>query len=341
LRSVIDIDRSRQMAQRPTMNDVARTAGVSLKTVSRVVNGETTVAPDLVARVRAAVASLDYHPHLGAAMLRRNDRLTGTIGVLLEDASHPFSAAVHRAIADEAHARGVHVLTGNLDDNPQRERELAEAFGRRQADGLILAPTGDDQRHLGSLKDLPIVFVDRRASGAEADTVVSTNVAGAAGAVRHLVAHGHRRIAYLGDYQRLPTAKDRFRGYRKALGGGLGGPEVHDLHDAAAAEKATVALLRGPDAPTAIFAGQSRITIGVVRALRRLGKHQTVALVGFDDFPLADLLEPAITVVAQDPARLGRTAANVLFERIEGYDGPPREIRIPTTLIPRGSGEIA
>src|ERR1700749_4142642 len=105
------------MGQRPTMNDVARTAGVSLKTVSRVVNGETTVAPDLVARVRAAVASLDYHPHLGATMLRRNDRLTGTIGVLLEDVSHPFSAAVHRAIADEAHTRGVHVLTGNLDDN--------------------------------------------------------------------------------------------------------------------------------------------------------------------------------------------------------------------------------
>jgi LacI family transcriptional regulator len=273
-------------------------------------------------------------------MLRRNDRLTGTIGVLLEDVSHPLSAAVHRAIADEAHARGVHVLTGNLDDSPQRERELAEAFGRRQADGLILAPTGDDQRHLDSLKGLPIVFVDREASGAEADTVVSTNVAGAAAAVRHLVEHGHRRIAYLGDYPRLPTAKDRLRGYRKALAG-LVGPEVHDLHDPVTAEKATVSLLRGPDAPTAIFAGQSPITIGVVRALRRLREHRTVALVGFDDFPLADLLEPAVTVVAQDPARLGRTAAKALFERIEGYDGPPREIRIPTTLIPRGSGEIA
>lgn len=327
------------MAQRPTMNDVARTAGVSLKTVSRVVNGETTVAPDLAARVRAAVESLDYRPHLGASMLRRQDKRTRTIGVLLEDAAHPFSAAVHRAIADEAHARGVHVLTGNLDDNPQRERELAEAFGRRQADGLILAPTCDDQRHLNALNNLPIVFVDRHGSGAEADTVVSTNVVGAAGAVRHLVAHGHRRIAYLGDYLRLPTARDRFRGYRKALGGRTG-PVVHDLHDAVAAEKATVALLRGAEPPTAIFAGQSRITIGVVRALRRLDRHRTVALVGFDDFPLADLLDPAITVVAQDPGRLGRTAANVLFERIDGYRGPPREIRIPTTLIPRGSGEI-
>jgi LacI family transcriptional regulator len=336
LRSVIDIDGSRQMTQRPTMNDVARTAGVSLKTVSRVVNGETTVAPDLAARVRAAVESLDYRPHLGASMLRRQDRRTRTIGVLLEDVSHPFSAAVHRAVADAAQVRGVHVLTGNLDDDPQRERELAEAFRRRQVDGLILAPTRDDQRHLGTI---PVVFVDREASGVDADTVVSTNVSGAAAAVRHLVAHGHRRIAYLGDFPRLPTARDRFRGYRKALGGRTG-PVVHDLHDAVAAEKATIALLRGPEPPTAIFAGQSRITVGVVRALRRLDRQRTVALVGFDDFPLADLLDPAITVVAQDPDRLGRTAANVLFERIEGYDGPPREIRIPTTLIPRGSGEI-
>src|ERR1044071_5266404 len=132
------------MTQRPTMNDVARTAGVSLKTVSRVVNGETTVAPDLAARVRAAVESLDYRPHLGASMLRRNDRRTRTVGVLLEDLSNPFSATVARAVEDECRVRGVQVLTGSLDEDPSRERELARAFAERQTDGLILAPTGDD-----------------------------------------------------------------------------------------------------------------------------------------------------------------------------------------------------
>src|SRR5688500_7839978 len=151
LRSVIDIDGSRQMVQRPTMNDVARTAGVSLKTVSRVVNGESSVAPDLAARVRAAVALLDYRPHLGASMLRLNDRLTRTIGVLLEDVANPFRAAVHRAIEDEARARGIHVLTGSLDDDPGRERELAAAFAQRQTDGLIIAPTGSDQSYLAGL----------------------------------------------------------------------------------------------------------------------------------------------------------------------------------------------
>ncbi len=327
------------MAQRPTMNDVARTAGVSLKTVSRVVNGEPTVAPDLAARVRAAVASLDYRPHLGASMLRRNDRRTRTIGVLLEDVSNPFSAAVHRAVEDEARARGIYVLTGSLDEDPARERELADAFAQRQTDGLIIAPTAADQGYLTGLT-MPMVFVDRSAAGVDGDTVVSTNVAGAAGAVRHLVAHGHRRIAYLGDLRSLPTARDRHRGYLRALGG-RPGPVVHDLHNSAAAERAVVAVLRAPDPPTAIFAAQNLITIGAVRALRRLGRHRQVALVGFDDFPLADLLDPAITVVAQDPARMGRTAAGALFERIDGHDGPPREIRIPTTLIPRGSGEIA
>jgi len=327
------------MAHRPTMNDVARTAGVSLKTVSRVVNGETTVAADLAARVHDAVASLDYRPHLGASLLRRNDRRTRTIGVLLEDVANPFSAALHRAIEDAARARGIQVLTGSLDEDPGRERELAAAFAQRQADGLILAPAGGDQSYLAGLGGLPVVFVDRAASGVGGDTVLATNVAGAAGAVRHLISHGHRRIAYLGDLRRLTTARDRHRGYLRALGR-QAGPAVHDLHDEAAAEHAAVAVLRGPDPPTAIFAAQNLITIGVVRALRRLGLASSVALVGFDDFPLADLLEPGVTVVAQDPARMGRTAADALFERIDGHDGPPREIRIATTLIPRGSGEI-
>ena len=161
----------------------------------------------------------------------------------------------------------------------------------------------------------------------------------AAAATRHLVAQGHRRIAYLGDLRRLTTARDRHRGYLRALGG-RAGPEAHDLRDAAAAERATIAMLRSHDPPTAIFAARHVITIGAMRALRRLGRQHRIALVGFDDFPLADLLDPAVTVVAQDPARMGRMAATTLFECIDGDKGPPREIRIPTTLIRRGSGEI-
>jgi LacI family transcriptional regulator len=343
-----------------TMRDVARSAGVSLKTVSRVVNGETTVAPDLAARVRAAVDSLSYRPHIGASMLRRNDRRTRTIAVLLQDVADPFSAAVHRAVEDEARRHGVHVLTGSLDEDPQRERDLARAFAQRQADGLIVAPTGSDQGYLGSLGDIPIVFVDRPAEGFAADSVLATNTAGAAGAVRHLIAHGHRRIAYLGDQVRIRTAprsdgaastagvapklsnvRNRYQGYLDALGeAGLESSGVRGLHDSASAEHATATVLSGADPPSAIFTSQYLITIGAVRALRRLGRQHDVALVGFDDFPLADLLDPGITVVAQDPVAMGRTAARALFERIDGADGPARDFWIPTTLIPRGSGEL-
>lgn len=328
-------------AARPTMNDVARSAGVSLKTVSRVVNGETTVDPALVARVREAVASLRYRPNLGASMLRRNDRRTGTIGLLLTDVSDPLAAVLHRAVEDEARARGVHVLTGSLDEDPGRERELTRAFARLHTDGLILVPTGSDQGHLALElpAELPVVFVDRPAVGFAGDTVLAGHADGAAEAIRHLLAYGHRRIAYLDDRPWLATTRDRLRGYLRAIAG-RPGPVVHDLRDPVAAEQATISLLCGPDPPTAILTGQHPVTVGVVRALRRLGRQRSVALVGCADFPLADLLEPAITVVTVDPVQIGRTAADALFERIDGRDDPPREISIPAILIPRGSGEL-
>ena len=316
-------------AGRPTMNDVARSAGVSLKTVSRVVNGETTVAPELAARVQAAVESLNYRPHIGASMLRRNDRSTRTIGLLVEDVGNPFSAALHRAVEDEARRRGVHVLTGSLDEDPQRERELARAFAQRHADGLIVTPVDDDQSYLaGELAhDTPVVFVDRPGSGFIADSVLSTNRTGATEAVRHLISHGHRRIAFLGDHARIATARSRYQGYLDALAESQLEPvAAHELHHSSAAESATMSLFRSDTPPTALFASQNLVTIGAVRALRRLRLHREVALVGFDDFPLADLLEPAVTVIAQDPTVMGTTAARALFDRIDGETSqPPRE----------------
>ncbi len=328
---------------RPTMNDVARSAGVSLKTVSRVVNGETTVDPALVARVRAAVDSLHYRPHLGASMLRRNDRRTGTIGLLLQDVGNPYSAVLHRAVEDEARPRGLHVLTASLDEDPGREREHTRAFARRHTDGLILTPTDSDQSYLilELPPEIPVVFVDRPATGFAGDTVVATDEAGAAEAARHLISHGHRHIAFLGDLARIATARRRLSGCLDVLAAaGLSPTVVGDLHDAGAAEASTLEMLDHADPPTALFTGQNLITIGAVRALRRLGLQHTVALIGFDDFPLADLLDPGVTVVAQDPAAMGRAAARALFERMDGYTAEPREISIGTTLIPRGSGEL-
>jgi LacI family transcriptional regulator len=238
------------------------------------------------------------------------------------------------------------IFAGSIDEDPQRERELVRAFTMRRADALVIAPAGDDQSYLATdiRAGTPVVFVDRTPQGLAADTVLSDNETGAADAVRHLAAHGHRRIAYLGDWLKIPTASQRFRGYREAcLDLDLRSrPDqvIHDLRSVDAAARAVTTLFTGDDAPTALFTSQNLVTIGAVRALQALGMHDHVAVVGFDDFPLADLLQPRVTVIAQDPAGIGRTAATLVFRRLDGEKWSPVEHFIPTSLIPRGSGEI-
>ena len=333
-------------ARRPTMREVAQRAGVSLKTVSRVVNDERGVSPALATRVRAAIDDLDFRPNVGASNLRRTRRKTSTLGLLLEDVANPFSAALQRAVEDAALPRGAVVFSASLDEDPAREQELVRAFSTRRIDGLLLAPASEDQSYLaGELRaGTAIVCVDRPARGLPVDSVVCTNELGAAEAVRHLGKHGHRRIAFLGDRRSIATAQHRHAGYRQALPTIGAGPdpaiEVHDLHDATSADGAVTRLLTSPHAPTALFTAQNLITIGALRALRRLGLERTVAVVGFDDVPMADLLRPALTVVAQDPAAIGRLAATVLFARVDGDVSPPQTHVVPTTLVPRGSGEL-
>ena len=328
------------------MRDVAALARVSLKTVSRVVNGESTVAPELAARVHRAAAALDYRPNLTARNLRSSDGRTRTIGVLLEDVANPFSSALHRAVEDVASSRGVAVFAGSVDENPQRERELALALIARRVDCLIIVPAGEDQSYLANEQrsGLSLVFADRPPRLLRADAVVSDNVGGARSAVRHLIAAGHARIAFLGDLAQIATVADRFTGYTQELAqAGIGidsGLVRMDLHSVAAAEAATRSLMLGPR-PSALFTTQNLITIGALRTLRELGMHERVALVGFDDIALADMLQPAVSVIAQDPAAIGAMACEVLFQRMDGDSAPARVHTIETRLSARGSGEIA
>jgi LacI family transcriptional regulator len=331
---------------RPTMRDVAALAGVSLKTVSRVINAEPGVSLDLTARVSRAIDQLDFRPNQAASSLRRSDGRTALIGAVLEDIANPYSAAVNRAVEDVARSHGLIVLAGSVDEDPERERRLAMAYIARRVEGMIVVPTGSDQSYLANEQraGMAIVFVDRPPTHLDADVVVSANRDGADGGIRHLIDQGHRRIAFLGDLTSIWTARERHRGYVDAMGSaGLAiEPDlvVHDLRSSALAMVATLGLLDGPQPPTAIFASQNLITIGVLRALRARRVERHVALVGFDDVPLADLLEPGVTVVAQDPARVGRIAATMLFRRIGADRSPTERHVVETTLIPRGSGEI-
>jgi LacI family transcriptional regulator len=329
------------------MKQVAALAGVSLSTVSRVVNGDASVRRDLAERVHEAVAALGYRHNATASALRRADGMSASIGVIVEDIANPFFSAVQRGIEDVARERGVLTFAGSSDELPERERQLAEAFGARGVDGLIIAPAGSDHSFL--LRDravgVALVFVDRPGRFIDADAVLTDNAAGAARAVSHLVAAGHERIGFLGDRPELYTACERLRGFREALARhGLAFDAAlvrHTLTRAADAYETTRELLLGPDPPTAVFTSQNLITIDAVRALHDLGLERRVALVGFDDVVLADVVRPGLTVVAQDPAGLGRAAAQLLFSRLDGDDGPSREIVLPPKLIVRGSGELA
>ncbi len=332
--------------RRATMKEVARLAGVSLSTVSTVINSKREVSPELASRVREAARLLQYRRDLTASSLRRADRVSASIGLVLPDVSNPFFSAVHRGIEEVARQRGVFTLAGSSDEDPTRERQLAEAFSVRGADGLIIAPTGDDQGYLARERQegVPIVFVDRAPRQFEADTVVSDNGGGTAKAVAQLLAIGHRRIGYLGDLEAIPTAAERRAGYGDALfqHGVTEDPELvrMNLHGSASAQQAVYDLVSIPDPPTALISGQNLITVGTVHALRTLGLQHRIAVIGFDDLVLADATEPALTVVAQDPLAIGHRAAELLFARIDGQMDPPRRVVVSTAMIRRGSGEI-
>ncbi|MEJ7743359.1 MAG: LacI family DNA-binding transcriptional regulator [Nocardioidaceae bacterium] len=334
------------MRTRSTMRDVAALAQVSLKTVSRVVNNETGVSPALVLQVRAAADQLDYRHNLAASNLRRGQR-TLSIGVLVQDVANSFSAALLRAVEDVSRDRGVVVFAASLDEKEERERQLVANFISRQVDGLLLMPATTDHSYLSHevRTGLSVVVIDRPAIGLRADSVRVDNRTGARIAVEHLVRHGHRRIAFLGDLASIETAGARQAGYADALRDSDIAPRpdltVLGLRDADAATEAVRRLLQLEQPPTAFFTGRNVLTVGAARGLRQAGVARSVALVGFDDFALADSLEPPVTVIRQDVDAVGRLAGRMLLERIAGLEGPPREIVLPTTLIPRGSGELS
>ncbi|MFI0453059.1 LacI family DNA-binding transcriptional regulator [Actinomadura sp. 6N118] len=336
--------------RRPTMRDVAAAAGVSLKTVSRVVNGEDFVRPDTAERVHDAIARLGFQRNDLARTLRGGGR-TRSIGLIIEDVANPFYSQIARGVEDVARAGGRLVISGSSDEDPARELLLIRSLCERRVDGLLIVPseTGDPRLRAELISGTPAVFLDRPPGDpaapddtVPADTVLIDNVGGARTAVEHLLAHGHRRIACLVDLPEIFTARQRHQGYLEALAA-HGVPADPALvrtgrHDVRGAGHAMTELLALPDPPTAVFAGNNLLTVGALRVIGAVGAH--VALVGFDDFELADLLATPVTVVAHEPADMGRQAAGLLEARIRGDARPPARILLPTRLVVRGSGEI-
>ncbi|MGL5928699.1 MAG: LacI family DNA-binding transcriptional regulator, partial [Dermatophilaceae bacterium] len=288
---------------RATMRDVAALAGVSLKTVSRVVNEEPGVSADVRHRVAAAVARLDYRPNLAASNLRRTGARTGLIGALVQDISNSFSASVLRALEDTARRHQTAVLAASLDEGAGREQELVHDLVTRRVDGLVLMPATERQDYLvGELRTgTPAVFVDRPPRGVDADSVIVDNRHGARLAADHLLDLGHRRVGALFHLTGLHTSDHRRDGFLAAhTARGLPADPALLVADIESGEQATEVvhrLLDLADPPTAFFAARNILATGAVRALIERRLRTTVALVGFDDFPTADLLDPPLTVI--------------------------------------------
>jgi LacI family transcriptional regulator len=326
-----------------TMQQVARRAGVSAKTVSRVFNDEPHVLPATRERVQAAIAELNYVPNMLARSFREGK--DAVLAVAVPDIADPFFAPLIRSIESVAERRGVAVIVTALGRDPGRESAIVETLLRRQVLGLIICPVIEDQSYLRRWQErTPIAFVDRAPANLRADTFLEDDRAGGYQATRHLAAFGHHRIAFLGDTIELYTTRLRYAGYAAALAD-AGLPEHSEVVSFGSvsdedAGRSVSALLAGAAPPTAIFSSNERFSMGVIPMLHALGRTD-VALVGFGDVPLAGVIKPGLTVIDQDPDRLGAAAAERIFIRL---DHParrlPRRVILPLRLIARGSGEL-
>ncbi len=327
-----------------TIKDVAKRAGVSVATVSHVINGTRPVSPETAAKVWKAIKELDYHPNAVARSLRT--RTTHVIGVVVSDITNPFFATLVRGAEDAAIEAGYSLIVCNSDEDLRKEDLYVNLLKRRRMDGLLIAPVRDGAspavRELAK-SGMPFVFIDRRAKGIDADTVLSDNVGGAYLATKHLLDRGHRRIGIILGIMGSTTSEERFLGYRKALED-AGLPLQEELvgyggYRVSGGEEATLQFLSLPQPPTAIFSTNNLMTLGVLRALFTSGVRipTGMAVVGFDDLEWAEMAQPPLTVITQRPYEMGRKAVELLLERLKGYKGPAREVRLPVELVVRGS----
>lgn len=323
---------------RPTMVDVAADAGVSLKTVSRVINNVPTVDAEMVERVYASIEKLGFRRNALAASLRGGS--THTIGLVTADLSNAFYTQVAAAVSQVAIAQGHQVIMASSEEDADLERSLALDLCQRQVGGLIVVPSAPDQAYLAAEAHMgtPVVFLDRPGTGIDADAVLLDNRGGTAAGVRELLAAGHTRIALLFDDLAIFTMSERLAGAREAFAGAgvtLDEKLLHtSSHSPASARDALAGMLAASDPPTAVFCANNRATVGAVEAIAVSGRR--IDVVGFDDFEFSALLPFEVGIVAYDTTGLGTVAAETLFARMAGDTSPTAQRLVPTRLERRG-----
>ena len=334
----------RHMKRTARMADVAKLAGVSTMTVSRVLNDSANVNDDLRVKVVSAIEKLRYQRNELARSLR--DQRSRQIGVVVPYLYDPFFATCAHVISTVAKQHAYSVVLSTSNEDPRTEYEEANRMLRRNVEGLIVIPA-----HVVSGKSLllghefdrmPIVSLDRPVEGSGFDSLLVENEQGAKLGTKHLIALGHTRVVYIGLSDALYTMNMRHRGYEAAMReAGLKPAAMICTSDLGDAMKAVVKLMRSRQKPTAIFTANNLMTRHALHSLQALDIHPPngMALVGFDDFETADLLHPGITVVKQPTEMLGRAAAEILFKRLEESASSHRTIQqvLPVDFVIRGS----
>ncbi|MEU4480505.1 LacI family DNA-binding transcriptional regulator [Micromonospora sp. NPDC023966] len=325
-----------------TIYDVARQAQVSPATVSRVLNGRTTVDPVMAARVHQAMQDLDYRPNAVARNLRLSQ--TSLWAVIISDIGNPFFTSMVRGVEDVAQSAGYSVVLCNTDEDPEKEsRYIAAVLAERMA-GVIISTSGRSTviNRLVEAR-IPVVAIDRQLRGVTIDTVLVDNVHGAELATTHLLDNGYQRVACITGPRRISTAAERLRGYQRALR--ARGREATDALVRYAdfreegGYRAMASLLDGDNPPDSVFATNNLMTVGAVECLvdRGIRVPDEVGVVGFDDIPWAHLVRPSLSTVSQPTYDLGRAAAGLLTERIANPSRPPSTVTLSTGLQVRDS----
>lgn len=325
------------MGDRANIRDVAAAANVSIKTVSRVINGEGPVVPEVRDRVKSAIVELNYVPNTMARSLKTG--AGNAVGLVVDSIDDVFFSSLVSAVEQRAIELGLAVVVCSSGFDPRRECDQLVGLAGQHVRGVILAPVSEELEFLQRYrKSIPVVTVDRSLPGF--DSVTVDDYAAARGGVERLVAGGHRRVALIGFDRRIQTARRRRQAYADVLiehGISMDDALVPDVpHGSAAARAALRTVLALPEPPTALFVANGRDASAVISEMHRLGRTE-LAVVSFGDFSLADAVEPTISCIDQDPYSMGTLAFDRLTELFQEPGLEATDLRVPTGFVQRSS----
>ncbi len=326
---------------RPTIRDVARLAGVSHQTVSRVINGSEQVTPETRQRVEAAILELGYRPSAIARSMARGE--TRTLACISPNLTDYTFASIIEGAEQEAHSRGYFLLSSSAADARGFAELVEELVSHRRVDGLLVINPYADERHQLIPTDFPVVFVGARSRNDSIPSVCLDDENVARTATAHLVESGHRRIALVTGPLVEDCSTDRKLGFIQALKAAEIPFDESLVYEgdwsASSGREALLKWAQGGNLPDAVFAQNDRMALGVLHAARELGLRvpEQLAVIGVDDMPLSSYFDPPLTTMRQDMPRIGREAARLLLERINNPHSAPLHIKLSAELVVRRS----